>query len=306
VIDISEPSSPIEIGALQTSGDASTLAVEGELVFLIAGYALRIVDISDPKAPLEIGLLYADAPVKDVAVADGFAYVVDLFYPGTLRAVDVSDPTAPIEVGRFDAASDVSIVPWGDYSVVVMGDFAYFGSSRLHVIDISDPTNLVEAGEFHLAFLAFALDLEAADGRVYVSLQWNDYPQDDTGLRIIEFGPEYAPTLDVVIDIVPGSNAAPINPRRRGVIPVAIISSDNFDATDVDRTTLAFGPDGAAPAHPQGGHPRDVDGDGLMDLVSHFWIQDSGIMSGESQACVSGKTLEGAAFEGCDAIRSQP
>jgi hypothetical protein len=51
-----------------------------------------------------------------------------------------------------------------------------------------------------------------------------------------------------------------VNPQR------AILGSDTFD---VDATTLVFA-DGAAPVHKKGGHGQDVNGDGLVDLVSHY------------------------------------
>ena len=109
----------------------------------------------------------------------------------------------------------------------------------------------------------------------------------------------------VDIDIKPGSDPNSINPSNRGVIPVAILTTEDFDATTVDADTVRFGPAGAAKAHKQA-HVRDADHDGDLDLVLHFPTQDTGIAEGDTEACLTGQTHGGVRIMGCDSVRTVP
>jgi hypothetical protein len=103
------------------------------------------------------------------------------------------------------------------------------------------------------------------------------------------------------IDIKPGSDVNPINPMARGNVSVAILTSDDFDALDVDPQTVAFGPAGASVSHERGS-AMDVDSDGDTDLVLHFRVRDTGLACGDGYAWLTGETVYGEAFHGVDAI----
>ena len=118
-----------------------------------------------------------------------------------------------------------------------------------------------------------------------------------------------SPVVSVDIDIKPRSDPNSINPKSGGAVPVAILGSDTFDVTDVDVITLAFGPSGATPKHDltdptvYASHLEDVNGDGFTDLVSHYVQKETGLLSSDIEACITGQTTDGTAIEGCDSVR---
>ena len=89
--------------------------------------------------------------------------------------------------------------------------------------------------------------------------------------------------------------------ESKGVIPVAILTTADFDATTVDASTVAFGPSGAGEAHGKG-HVEDVDHDGDLDMVLHFGTQDTGIACGDTKASLKGETTGGVDIEGSDSV----
>jgi len=109
----------------------------------------------------------------------------------------------------------------------------------------------------------------------------------------------------VSIDIKPQSDPNSINIFANGIIPVAILGSEDCSVFAIDPDTLAF--EGASPIHRNFPHLSDVNGDGLLDLVSHYRTQDTGIVFGDTEACLTGDLIDaGNPFEACDDIRTFP
>jgi hypothetical protein len=105
---------------------------------------------------------------------------------------------------------------------------------------------------------------------------------------------EVTETIFVDIDVSPGAGRNPINVGKRGMIPFVISTSETFDASTIDVSTLLFGPGEAMAAH-EGGHLEDADGDGDIDLVIHVRAEDTGIQCGDTTATFSATTFDGQA-----------
>lgn len=107
--------------------------------------------------------------------------------------------------------------------------------------------------------------------------------------------------VTVDIDIKPRNEANPVNPRARGVLKVAVITTENFDASTVDVGTVGFGPASAASVWYRF---DDVDYDGDLDLALKFRTQDTGIACGDTEATLTGKTFGDVEITGTDSLKT--
>jgi hypothetical protein len=110
---------------------------------------------------------------------------------------------------------------------------------------------------------------------------------------------------EVSIDIKPGSFPNSINLFSEGTVPIAILSSQTFDARTVDPTTVTLA--SAAVRLRGNGTPQasqqDVNGDGLTDLVVHVITNQLELTLGDAQAELRGRTFSGQSIRGTDSVR---
>ncbi|MFQ5739992.1 MAG: LVIVD repeat-containing protein [Acidobacteriota bacterium] len=76
IIDISDPTNPVEAGFYNTPGIVSDVAVSGGVAYVCDGFfGLRVIDVSNPASPSEIGLLPTSEQALTVTISEDTAYV---------------------------------------------------------------------------------------------------------------------------------------------------------------------------------------------------------------------------------------
>ena len=118
--------------------------------------------------------------------------------------------------------------------------------------------------------------------------------------------PAYAGLISVEIDIKPGSDPNSINVNSKGLLPVAIFGSSDFDVTQIDTATVDFdifeinGSTFATKCSIE-----DVDGDGIDDMVCFFKIKDIAhkCIGDFPIGQIQGQLLDGTPFRGVDDVR---
>jgi hypothetical protein len=128
------------------------------------------------------------------------------------------------------------------------------------------PAGLFVAGQNHLEIVTEDVSVSGALGYVALEVTLDDPPP-----------PPPPPIVNVaVIDVKPGSDVNPVNLGSNGRLPVAILTTPDFDATAVDPYCVLLGD--SAPDHgkvsPVKWSLEDVDDDGDLDLMLHFSLRE--------------------------------
>jgi hypothetical protein len=228
--------------------------------------------------------------------------------------VDIDNPV----INRMESIYEISFMPTETFNATLSGTL---GSSMYVTTDL----------ELFERFVTVKL---YADNPVYGSLIWSfeaplntygilgDFLYSDTFIAnqqyalVVEtsawsnqYGEESSGDWDftlaldipeVEIDVLPGDALNKVYPNKAGKLPVAVLSSAEFDATQIDPATLKFGLGEAAVADSV--TISNVDGEYGADTTARFKVAESGIFCNDTEVALSGETYAGEAFTGIGTI----
>ena len=112
-------------------------------------------------------------------------------------------------------------------------------------------------------------------------------------------------TLQVPVDVRPGSPVNPINPRSEGEVVIAVLGSRLLDAQNVDPQSIRVGRN-ASTIITDSAEMRDINNDGQDDLVFHVRTATLGVLLDDRELCLTGSSYQQRAFSGCDVITVVP
>ena len=122
-----------------------------------------------------------------------------------------------------------------------------------------------------------------------------------SSLKSLAAFPSKTCDISVDIDIKPGGSRNRINLRSKGVVAVAVLSSPSFNPGNVIVDTVRIS--GASPVKFT---YKDVNSDGVADLVLHFRTQDLQLTSSSTEVTLTARLREGGAITGTDSVRIVP
>lgn len=242
----------------------------------------------------------------------GFVMFIVLGIVGQSKATEPFVITTPPADSTFALGQDVTI-EWtgGDPSWLVdvslidvfnwtVAETVATGTPNTHAIDWTFPIDHPLDGPSERMYVFYVQYIE--DG---AHVDWTYGPL----FTIVRENP-------IAIDIKPDSDSNPINLKSKGLLPVAILTTEDFSPLLVDDETILFGDEGALsatagdPVTPTKIKEDDVDGDGDLDLLLFFSVNalvECGAIDEESTSIgLTAELLDGTPIIGSDSVRIVP
>lgn len=154
ILDISNPSSPKEVGSLVNDHlrNARDVKIMNGYAYVLSG-GLTIVDVRNPRDLNEVGFLELRF-VVDLSLSGHYAFVAA--GSNGVFVIDIENPANPIEVARIDIDNAMETQVVGSYLYIAAG------TDGVRVFDISDAENPVAIGQYDSR--AFSAEKIRVDG----------------------------------------------------------------------------------------------------------------------------------------------
>lgn len=245
-------------------------------------------------AVMAIVLCAAPCVRADVTIPAGEPCDIDYPVSGSLWVYGIVNLLPGADIEWFVYATDTSVLNIKGGTVGWWIDVAPGATVTVYGTDFKVNGEPVSEGSMSINGTLTVLYENATDP---VSLGFDCHPGATVTLA--------APAIAVNIDIKPGSDPNPINPGSNGLIPVAILTTLDFDAADVDPTTVTLAGVEVAvrgKAEKLMARLEDVDGDGDDDLLLQVETQSEGTLWESGPVTLTGKTYDGDDIKGTDEV----
>ena len=159
VFDLSDPSHPVMMSEVTTTGTAQQVVASGPYVF-VGNHegGLHVFDVTDPSNPSLCGGIGFPDVLQCIGI-EGSLVLMSHHATG-IRIIDIGNPCEPDLVGEVAVAGDVRSLEVRDGIVYALQD------DRIDLIDITDTANPETVGSVQLPGLG--TDIAVAGGYAYV------------------------------------------------------------------------------------------------------------------------------------------
>jgi len=250
--DPTKPNNPI--------GNAQPLIIDSSGSVTV--YGVLGTDVVGAAATTDVDFYSFDAREGDVVLIN----IDNGIKPAGQRSVDttiaVFGPGPVFQKLRENDDVRAADLPAGQPLVDTPGSIS---SADSRIFNFRPPSN----GTYYVGVSSFPRHFASPGGGGVISTTLNSRSNGAYTLIISGVSPS---VQQINVDIRPGNDKpAPLNPKSRGVIPVALLSSSEFDPLTVNQDSLTFGATGKESTLQRCNKDNvDLNGDGMPDLVCHF------------------------------------
>ena len=276
--------------------DEINLPAEFESLADLHEFEFTIIGSFDTKSPNTVHMVTPDEGDPEEPIPLKVQEAFFLASPSLTEDIDSSFPTT-VEIAQF--IFDVAASTDDPEEPYFLGDQSEDGGEGPLTVQ-AIMNNIFQTD----------VTLDAPEDDVFAEAEGDLFPH-DPGERLFEFDLAIDPDdgeitvnicLPVEIDIKPGNAKNVINYKSKGVVWVAILSTDNFDAvSEVDSDTVKLG--GASVEKTSS---QDVNNDGIDDLKLKVRVKDIGLTKDTVTVDLTGSTNAGMCIEGSDAVTIVP